>query len=785
MDFAISLMHNSEVELKRQETLEILESDHIKFLVTLTKMLKPLKPRFLYNSGVFESLVDQMTKPMLLLDAVFLIRKIPAKFTTEKNLSHIIRTLRSLLSLHDDNTMIEHWNPTLVSVACSELCKKLAKYSFEFRYSFEQMRTRFKALADLYVSKFSEFCKVHLIYTDDSYPGGTLLDLMTANSAEYRMMLESNLVAVVVEQLWSGNAKNVMMHHASPLYQIYASKNPVKVFQIHKSDKMKLKVDCYFSYSAWKLSAEMRFWLETLYLVAVLIRVVVTIQKFTKYQLIILSWNQLPQDREDAAKGLDDEKPILWMCFCFLLVTQLRTIYDAIYQHLKGDKVVLTARVILDFSLLGLMAAAVDKVENHETETDKIEELFAGILLLICIKGCMIMLITKRFGPVVRSISIIVINAVKYFMLFFLSMFGFTLVFNVLFYRQDPSFETLGSSFKVLFDFSTGNIDFHIFGDRDELGGVLTIAWTFVSMIIILNIIIAFITNRYSNMEPQANADYASLLYSSYKTYQFDKHYSSLVMFPVPTNLILVLLSPLYLVLPNTRRLNSVLMRISYLQMFVLALTLFTLYNVLMVPVVYFKTAVRLLSYTRRNRKYLGTYLEWIFFGLFYEVFLCVVAYRYVVPLLLTYKVQPVKYELSAEMIDETLKVAHQLSKDIETPVIVPLNDILKVLSHKEEVARFVDRIIVKVHRMTKKASLTRDVIKDFQLCNQIEFIEQFLWYDVHDKKQQKVNLTLLQQMVKDLAFNSSRLIPVNVSGIQRALGKFKKTSTKATKKID
>mmetsp|Transcript_20999 Transcript_20999/g.38890 ORF Transcript_20999/g.38890 Transcript_20999/m.38890 type:complete len:591 (+) Transcript_20999:1238-3010(+) len=588
-------------------------------------------------------------------------------------------------------------------------------------------------------------------------------------------MLESEIVAAVVEHLWSGSAKKVMMHHASPLFHIYKAKHPDKVFEIHNSQKMKRSFNCIFSYSAWKQSAEMRFWLETLYLMVVLIRVVLTIQTFADSNLIIYDWTEAPQDRLDAVDKLEDEKLIMWLCFTYFTLMIVKIIYDFVFQRLNNFKWKFSNRNLIDIGLFSFLLAAIDRVENDPTDIEVIENLFAIIMMLICIKGCMIMLITKLFGPVLRSIGIIVMKALKYILLFLLSIVAFSLVFYVLFYRQNEKFETVGGSFTVLFDFSTGNLDFDIFGDRHDLGAVLTVIWTFVSMVTLMNIIVAFITNRYSSMEPEANADYASLLYSSFKATKYNEAYSSLIMYPVPTNIVISAISFSFIFIPNTIRINNVLMAISYAQMFVIALSLFTIYNIVMLPFAYLNTAMRLLRFVRQDKQYWYNFFKWIIIGPFYEVYLVLISYRYVIPQLMSGKIVPLNYELSTEMLEETLKIAEKLSKDQEPPVIVPFSRILQTLMENDQERGILDGLRGMQRKLTTRASLFRNVIKDYHLCNQVEFIEQFLWYDNHEN-QQRVNLTLLHKMVQELAFNSTRLIPINVSGIQRALNKFKKT---------
>jgi hypothetical protein len=126
-------------------------------------------------------------------------------------------------------------------------------------------------------------------------------------------------------------------------------------------------------------------------------------------------------------------------------------------------------------------------------------------------------------------------------------------------------------------------------------------------------------------------------------------------------------------------------------------------------------------------------------------------------------------------MLQETLEVATRFNRDQEPPVIVPLSKILEALVETNQEIVFFDMLRSAKRKVTLRASLFSNVIKDYHLCNQVEFIEQFLWHEVDGEKTQQVNVSLLAKMLEDFALDSTRLIPVNVSGIQRSLMKFRR----------
>ena len=96
----------------------------------------------------------------------------------------------------------------------------------------------------------------------------------------------------------------------------------------------------------------------------------------------------------------------------------------------------------------------------------------------------------------------------------------------------------------------------HNFGKAYMLVGVI------IFTIIILNLIIAILSNTYNEKEGQSNGLYLAKILSTRDELYFDEHYSAFLSGMSPINAIILPLVPLGIVLPASTKLNNYVMKI-------------------------------------------------------------------------------------------------------------------------------------------------------------------------------------------------------------------------------
>jgi hypothetical protein len=66
-----------------------------------------------------------------------------------------------------------------------------------------------------------------------------------------------------------------------------------------------------------------------------------------------------------------------------------------------------------------------------------------------------------------------------------------------------------------------------------------------------MNLLIAILSNTYSIISRRLKLELAAILFESYKDKRIDIYYSSIIMFPVPFNMISFIFVPFIIILKN------------------------------------------------------------------------------------------------------------------------------------------------------------------------------------------------------------------------------------------
>ena len=97
--------------------------------------------------------------------------------------------------------------------------------------------------------------------------------------------------------------------------------------------------------------------------------------------------------------------------------------------------------------------------------------LFAGLLLILCVRimNIFVMMIPK-VGAMQRICILIAQDVISYLFCMTGVILTFSIVFNGLFFYDVEEFESFMISFRTLFDFMIGNVDFSLFKDETGTG---------------------------------------------------------------------------------------------------------------------------------------------------------------------------------------------------------------------------------------------------------------------------------------------------------------------------
>jgi hypothetical protein len=152
----------------------------------------------------------------------------------------------------------------------------------------------------------------------------------------------------------------------------------------------------------------------------------------------------------------------------------------------------------------------------------------------------------------------------------------------------------------VFFEASLGNWLLNIYSELtigNEVGEIYHVIVVIVNMVLMLNLVIAILSETYARLSPQRLGLYYDSLIATLPALAYDKKYGSLILLPPPFSVLTIFLMPYFAWKdPKDRSLkdcNKTLTKIFFLPLAMLFTIIFMTYNLLMIPLAY----VRALSY--------------------------------------------------------------------------------------------------------------------------------------------------------------------------------------------
>mmetsp|Transcript_30690 Transcript_30690/g.5538 ORF Transcript_30690/g.5538 Transcript_30690/m.5538 type:complete len:159 (-) Transcript_30690:632-1108(-) len=141
----------------------------------------------------------------------------------------------------------------------------------------------------------------------------------------------------------------------------------------------------------------------------------------------------------------------------------------------------------------------------------------------------------------------LIIKAILPFIIILIfTIFATATIYWVIFFDEVEAFRTIQLSFRTIFDFSIGNVDFSVFPEETGAGMWITIVWVFVSTISLLNIMIALLSNEFEDVISTTNAYYLSFVHNIWYYNRHIPGYGGIVSLPTPLNCLLISAVPFY-----------------------------------------------------------------------------------------------------------------------------------------------------------------------------------------------------------------------------------------------
>lgn len=254
------------------------------------------------------------------------------------------------------------------------------------------------------------------------------------------------------------------------------------------------------------------------------------------------------------------------------------------------------------------------KMDNFEHNIDyKFEYVFAVIIFCLLYKVMDMIQYNSEIGPLVKIVSKMAGDFFNFVVLYSIMIIMFGVVGNLNFAVTLPQeFGKLFTSIITVLDASIGNYSFDIFKKiilNQQLvliGDLYIITIVICFNILILNLIIAILSNTYNMFDTKSKGLFLSKILNSRDEMAYDENYGAILLTMTPLNIVTLPFVPYAMFKKPSKEMNRYLTILQYSFYIIVIYAIFLVGSIVMTPIAYLKSIsikVQLLLEAKKNSK--------------------------------------------------------------------------------------------------------------------------------------------------------------------------------------
>ena len=177
----------------------------------------------------------------------------------------------------------------------------------------------------------------------------------------------------------------------------------------------------------------------------------------------------------------------------------------------------------------------VNMFEDMRTGAFNYDYMLGAFTAAIWIRCIILLQLTESFGPLIVMIANMIVIVLKFLVLYLLGVLTFACV-ALLTLSELPAYEDLFESFRTFVNASLGSYDLYMydgFSNWKKYYGIgLHLAVLFYNMLIVINLLIAIMSDEYGRLQEVRTGLYWGTVIREMPKYKYNKHYGSLTMVP-------------------------------------------------------------------------------------------------------------------------------------------------------------------------------------------------------------------------------------------------------------
>ena len=191
-------------------------------------------------------------------------------------------------------------------------------------------------------------------------------------------------------------------------------------------------------------------------------------------------------------------------------------------------------------------------------------------------------------------------------------------VFTAIYYDSNDEYRSFSVTLTTLFSASLAVYD-NGFSKLEPLGSIMISIYVVISAVMLINLLIALLTEAFSEISKQANSRHRAILISYRHRWAWNPCHSYLIFTPPPINSFAFLLVPFGIVLSDKYMvtINNIYCKLMFIIIYALPMILvFIVCNILLVPFAWIKgfASIRNIVF---HRKIFSNLMLWTFTGVF------------------------------------------------------------------------------------------------------------------------------------------------------------------------
>lgn len=270
------------------------------------------------------------------------------------------------------------------------------------------------------------------------------------------------------------------------------------------------------------------------------------------------------------------------------------------------------------------MLNTIDAIDSGEFHFDF---LLAMVACMFWLRMLLMLKLTKTFGPMIKIIVEMTKDLGTFMVLWTIQLFIFGCV-GILVFGELPEYAQFYHTLVVLFEASLGQWDMGIYDNLKlgrHVGVVYHLCVVILNMILLLNLVIAILSETYSSYSKLSLGLYYDGVIEAIPAYKYNKHYGGLICAAPPFNLFVAPFLPVYMCIKKSKRLkqfNQMLCKATYSPFGLILTVIFAAVNLaMMIPAYFYTLYSKLILVQPRDDEEQRTVWKRLLEVLFYAVF--------------------------------------------------------------------------------------------------------------------------------------------------------------------